>query len=96
MTEETFEKILIENYTNVFKELLLSAFKSNPKLTPAYLSEPNLRQREIENEILKQSHEMATFLVGQLKERGDLSKEPPEKDLRALIERTLQKFGVKK
>lgn len=96
MSGDTFEKILIENYSNVFKELLLSAFKSNPKLTPTYLSEPNQRQREIENEVAKQSNEMATFLVSQLKEHGYLVKEPTEKELQALIEKTLQKFGVKK
>lgn len=96
MTQDTLEKIMIENYSNVFKDLLLSAFKSNPKLTPTYLSQPIQKQRNIETEIVKQSNEMASFLVGQLKKQGYLTKEPSAKDLEALIEKTLRKFGVKK
>jgi len=96
MNEGALEKIMIENYSNVFKDLLLSAFKSNPKLTPTYLSQPIQRQRKIETEIVKKSNEMASFLVGQLKIQGYLAKEPSEKELEALIEKTLRKFGVKK
>ncbi len=96
MTEDTLEKIMIANYSNVFKDLLLSAFNSNPKLTPTYLSQPIEKQRKIEAEIVKQSNDMAAFLVSQLKKQGYLTKEPSERQLEALIEKTFRKFGVQK
>jgi len=96
MNEENLEKIMTANYSRVFKDMLLAAFKSDPKLTPSYLSEPIQRQRKIESEIEKQSNEMAKLLVGRLKEKGYLTKEPSDKELKDLIRETLHKFGVSK
>jgi len=93
---ESLEKVMVESYSHVFKDLLLSAFKSNPKLSSSYLSEPIEKQREIESEIEKQSVDMAKFLVGRLKQKGYLAKEPSDKDLEELIKGTLRKFGVKR
>ena len=96
MSEEELERIMTMNYANVFREILLAQFKSDPKVTPEYLTQPIKRQREIEKEISQLSEQMARALVSKLKSEGYLAKEPTEKRLESLIRETIREFGVKK
>jgi len=90
------ERIMKANYEQVFKQLLLSAFKSDPSLTPEFVSQTTERQREIDSEIKKKSGEMADVLVSKLKKRGYFEKEPDDTELEALIRSTLEEFGTKR
>ncbi len=85
MSNSKLEQIMIRNYSNVFRQILLSAFKSDPELTTKFSLEPVLRQREIEKEVIRRSEEMALFLVDKIKREGYLSKEPTDDKLEALI-----------
>ena len=96
MSEELLEKVMRTNYANVFREMLLAEFKSDPKVTPDYLAQPIKRQREIEKEISQLSEKMARALVSKLKSKGYLSKNPPDERLESLIRETIKEFGVKK
>lgn len=95
MKDEMLEQVMVSNYHHVFKEILLSIFKSNPKLTPAYLDLSMKRQREVEGEIDTRSSEMARSLVEKLKKKGWLTEEPTKKQLEKEIRRTLEEFKVK-
>ena len=95
MSKPRLEQIMISNYSNVFRQMLLSAFKSDPSLTTQFSSEPVKRQREIEDEISKRSDEMARFLVGRMNQKGYLAEEATDDKLEALIKETLKQFGVK-
>jgi DNA-directed RNA polymerase specialized sigma54-like protein len=95
MSDE-LEKIMRANYEQVFKQLLLSAFKSDPSLAPEFVSQTIERQREIDSEIKKRSEEMADALVSKLKKRGYLEKEPDDTELEALIRSILEEFGTKR
>ncbi len=95
MSTPRLEQIMIRNYSNVFRQMLLSAFKSDPELTTQFSSEPVERQREIEEEVTRRSEEMARFLVNNIRQKGYLSEDPTDDKLEALIKETLQHFGVK-
>lgn len=95
MKDEVLEQVMVSNYHHVFKEILLSIFKSNPKLTPAYMDQSMERQREIEGEIDARAGEMARSFVAKLKKKGWLTEEPTEKQLEKEIRRTLEEFGVR-
>ncbi len=94
MNTDELEKVMTLNYSQVFQEMLLSALKSHPKLTPDYLSQSVARQREIEEEIKERSSKMAVALVGKLKAKGYLADEPPDDVLKGLILAIMQEFGV--
>jgi len=85
---------MVENYCQVFKQILSSLFKSDPGLSIDYLSAPIERQREIDAELAKKSVTMAKFLVSKLKERGYLQNEASDSELEALIRETLDKYGT--
>jgi len=95
MSNEELERIMVLNYTNVFREMLLSSLKANPKVTPDYLSQSIKRQREVEEQISRRSEEMARALVSRLKARGYLAKEPTRQALRSMIRQVLKEFEVK-
>ena len=94
MTASNIEEIMTENYRQVFKQILSSLFKSDPKLRPEYMSEPIQRQREIDKEIEAKSAKMAKSLVSKLKARGFLESEPTDNELEALIRSTIEEFGT--
>jgi hypothetical protein len=96
MTEEELERLMSVIYANVFREMLLAEFKSDPEITPGYLTQPIKRQREIEKEISQLSEQMARVLVSKLKKEGYLTREPTEKKLESMIRETIKEFGVKK
>ncbi len=94
MSEEEIERIMAANYANVFREMLLASFKTNPEVSPDYLAQSIKKQREVEKEISRLSSEMAKALVLKLKTEGYLTKEPPEPKLTSLIKETLAEFRV--
>lgn len=94
MNEGELERIMIANYRNVFREMLLAAFKSDPTVTPDYLTQPIKRQREIEKDISVTAQKMAESLVSKMKGEGLLTKEPSNAKLRSMIRATLKESGV--
>jgi hypothetical protein len=95
MSDKEIEQVMTVNYANVFREMLLASFKTNPKLSPDYLAQPIKRQRDVEREISRLSGEMAKALVSKLKAEDYLAKKPTDQKLRSLIRETLAEFGVK-
>ncbi len=96
MTAEGLETVMIANYTQVFRELLLSLFKTDPELGRSFLSQPISRQRDVESEVARLSDEMARSLVRKIKEHGYLDREPSDEQLQALINQTLGEFRPRK
>jgi hypothetical protein len=96
MSQDELERVMIANYTRVFRDMLLASVRSNPGVTTDYLSQPIKRQREIEGEISRKSAEMAKSLVSKLRAGGLLKKESTDKELVPLIRETLKEFEVKK
>jgi hypothetical protein len=95
MTESDLERVMIANYSQVFKQILSSLFKSDEKLRTDYMSVPIDRQRDIDQELSAKSNRMAKSLVSKLKQRGYLQNEPPDSELEALIRSTLEEFGTR-
>ncbi len=95
MTGADLERIMVENYTQVFKQILSSLFKGDPNLKTDYLSAPIERQREIDAELASKSARMAQFLVSKLKEHGYLQREATDSEIEALIRTTLEEFGTR-
>jgi hypothetical protein len=83
MTESDLERVMIANYSQVFKQILSSLFKSDEKLRTDYMSVPIDRQRDIDQELSAKSNRMAKSLVSKLKQRGYLQNEPPDSELEA-------------
>jgi hypothetical protein len=90
------EKMMRENYRQVFKQLLLSEFKSDPRLSPEFASQAIEQQRKIDSEIQDRSEQMANALVSKLKGLGYLEKEPDDTELETLIRSILEGFGTKR
>ncbi len=96
MKDDMLENVTVSAYYHVFKEILLTVLKSNPKLTPTYLDQSMKRQKEIESEIDTSARDMARSFVEKIKKKGWLTQEPTEKQLEREIRRTLEEFGVEK
>ena len=96
MTDENLERVMTVNFENVLRGLLLSAFNSNPKVTPDYLAQPIKRQRQLETEISNLSRKMARTLVSRLKKEGFITREPSDERLQSMIQDTLKDFGMKR
>jgi len=95
MRKPSLEKIMVMNYTRVIRELLLSQFRDDERLTPLFQSRSVKQQREIEEEIERRSKKAAVRLVAELKKRGGLETEPAQKELKEMIVQALLADNVK-
>jgi len=95
MSDE-LERMMRVNYQQVFKQLLLSEFKSDPRLSPEFAYQTTEQQRKIDSEIQRRSEQMADALVSKLKKMGYLKKESDDAELESLIRNILEEFGTQR
>lgn len=96
MSEKELEKIMVTNYTNVFKAILTSEFRADPHLREDYYSSPIARQREIDLAIDIKSSRLAKSLVNRLEHKGYLAKSPTSEELGKIIREVLSGSDTKK
>jgi len=96
MRKPRLREIMIKQYEEVIKEILVTQFKDDEKLSSLFHSKSIKQQREIEREIDIKAHEIAVAIVNKLEKAGFLETTPSDKILERIITETLKKYGYQK